>query len=376
MSSRLTQTHSSTNGVFCLVCNVTLYGDFAILFFFVLPSALLNVGATFVTSPPGQASRAEDALLAWAASLNQGSQLSSTAREAVLSPMVAVSRLPDAHFALGSDRHFLAGLHNGYPRTSETAVMYSTGFVSTNVDVPLADWTASMVFHHRMMGLWSAGPGPICATYSAVSRKPLLLDSFRAVSRAVHRVTDFLVFARINQLDCAVFLGFVLGGPHGPVVPFDAVLDKETVRALAGPGLVLYPRLIDMYATADGFVPFKKSPRGGEEVVFRRMQMLHTRRSVHGAPPTRPDSAQQDDIKLTASGRFSISGSEGTGILAPAEQLLLARSLVHAIQNKVNSLIVCNLATALTCAHDDRRRTASETDLLALDGGIVHLATI
>ena len=338
------------------------------------PSALLNVGATFVTSLPGQASCAEGALLAWATALNQGSQLSRTALEAVLSPMVAVSRLPDAHFAWGSDRHFLAVLHNGDPRTSETAFVYSTGFVSTNADVPLADWAASMVFRHRMMGQWRAGPGPICATYSAVSHNPLLLDSPRAVSRAVRRVGAFLVFARTRQLDCAVFPGFVLGSPHGPVVPFDAVLDKETVHALAGPGLVLYPRLVDMGATADGFVPFQKSPRGGEGVVFRRMQMLHTRRSQHGAPLSRPDSVQEGDIKLTAMGRFSMSGSEGIGIVTPAEQL--QRSLVHAIQNKIDTLIGGNLATALTCTRDDRRRTASETALLALDGGIAHLATI
>ena len=157
---------------------------------------------------------------------------------------------------------FLAGLHNGDPRTSKIAVVYSTGFVSTNADVPLADWAASVVFRHRMMGLWRSGPGPVCATYSAVSRKPLVLDSLRAVSRAVHRVADFLVFARINQPDCAVFPGFVLGGPHGPVVPFDAVLDKETVRALAGPGLVLYSRLVDMGATADGFVPGRSLKSG------------------------------------------------------------------------------------------------------------------
>jgi hypothetical protein len=71
-----------------------------------------------------------------------------------------------------------------------------------------------MVFHHRTMSLWSVGPGPVCATYSVVSLCFcfLLLDSFRTVSRAVHRVADFLVFARINQLDdCAVFPGFVLG---------------------------------------------------------------------------------------------------------------------------------------------------------------------
>jgi hypothetical protein len=342
------------------------------------PSALLNVGATFVTSPPGQASRAEDALLAWAISLNQDSQLSSTALEAVLSPMVAVSRLPDAHFALGSDRHFLAGLHNGDPRTSETAVMYSTGFVSTNADVSLADWTASMVFHHRMIGLWSGGPGPICATYSAVSRKPLLLDSPRAVSRAVHRVGAFLVFARTHQLDCAVFPGFVLGSPRGPVVPFDDILDKETVRAFAGPGLALYPCLTDMDAIADNFISFQKGPRGGEDVVFRRMQILHTRRSQHGASYTRPDSVQEDNIKRTATSSFSISGMAGTEIFTPAEQLqpLLARSLVHAIKSKVDSLIGGNLGTTLMCTHDDRRRTASEMALLAMDGGIAHLATI
>ena len=343
------------------------------------PSALLNVGATFVTSLPGQASCAEGALLAWATALNQGSQLSRTALEAVLSPMVAVSRLPDAHFAWGSDRHFLAGSHNGDPRTNETVVVYSIGFVSTNADVPLADWAASVVFRHRMMGQWRAGPGPICATYSAVSHNPLLLDSPRAVSRAVHRVGAFLVFARTHQLDCAVFPGFVLGSLHGPVVPFDDILDKKTVRALAGPGLALYPRLTDMDAIADNFVPFEKNPQEkGEDVVFRRMQMLHTRSSLHGASPTRRDSAQVDNTEPTVTGRFSISGSEGTGILAPAEQLkpLLARSLVHAIQNKVDRLIGGNLATALTCAHDDRRRTASETALLALDGGIAHLATI
>ena len=88
----------------------------------------------------------------------------------------------------------------------------------------------------------------------------------------MRRVADFMAFAREHHLDCAVFPGFVLGSPHGPVVPFDAVLDDKAVLALAGPGLVLYPHFVNMDATAGGFVPFAKRHRQvGREDRFRRL---------------------------------------------------------------------------------------------------------
>lgn len=361
----------------------------------------MNAGVMYINSPPDKVNMAGSALSAWAAALAKQRQLSRLSLEAVLSPMVTVSTLPETEFAWGGNRRFFAALQNGDARASNTAIVYSTGFVSSSMaaapgaaaiaplplaplplaPLPLADWAANMVFRHRMAGLWNAGPRSICATYSAVSRKPLLLDNMRAVCLAVRRVAAFMVFARKHQLDCAAFPGFVLGGPHGPFVPFDAVLDGTAIRALAGPGLVLYPRVTDMDATTDGFVPFRR--QRGRKLHRRHETGLHER--PHRRGTTAPTTWLEDTEPTTTKGSFSVFGWTGTDAAAQrvhpstitsADQTLsfLARSLVMAVQDKA-AIFLSGGSFALVCAHDDRRLEASDIALLALDGGIAPLVT-
>ena len=346
----------------------------------------LNVGALFVRSPPDKVDRAGAALSAWASALAGDRQLSRASLDALLSHMVDVVTVPDDKFAWAGDWRFLSALDNGDARKSKTGIVYSAGFASMSAtgSVFLADWAAATAFRHRALALWNGGPGPICGTHSAASRKPMLLDSMGAVERAVRRVADFMAFARKHRLDCAVFPGFVLGGPGGPVVPVDAVLDGETIRALARPGLVLYPRFADMDANAEGFVPFHPSSR--EDGLHRQVLRTRHRRHASAAPaPMWPNAVQGGDVPPTWAGSVPgaghVTASPAQAELAGAAPFtdalsLLSRSLVRAIQDELASLSGGgNLGAAgLVCAHDGRRRTPSETALLAVEGGVVHLA--
>ena len=335
----------------------------------------MNVGAMFIKSPPDKVELAGSGLAAWASALIEDRQLTRASLGALLAPTVAVSTLPDQLFAWGGDRRFVTARPHDGARGDKTAIIYSSGFASMSApgSPPLTDWAATLAFRHRMLGLWHAGPGPICATYSAVSRMPLLLDSIGAVRQAVRRVIDFMAFARKHQLDCAIFPGFVLGGPRGPVVPFDAVLDFEAVRALAGPDLVLYPRFTDMDATGDGFVAFEQR-RDGQH---RRGGSESDPGAASRPPPAAALFPSTGVPRVTPGVTDAPKLQAGTEAASAQHALpLLARSLVRAIHDEIAGLSRgSHPGVALVCAHDDPRRTASETALLAMDGRLAHLAS-
>ena len=387
-------------------------------------SALINVGATYVSAPPGTAVQAGEALLAWAAALHQDAHLTRDALAGVLSPRVRVATLPATNFSWGGDVHANAVFqaHNkdkNKRRTREPAIMYSVGFTPSSVPLTLARWADATTFRLRQAGLWSSGTGAICSTFSMVSHTPTVLDSPSAVGQALRRVTAFMAFAKHHRLDCAVMPRFVLGGAGGPIVPFDAVLDGEALRDAAGPDLVLFPRLAHMDATIDGFIQFRPGSGRARAVnglndttlpspphtALRHMRMAGAGRSSHGgravtASPSNPVRSSphfkqfrrgvlpglpreslrldvSDGVPITGAATAASGNTHRLNRAVPPFAATLFPTLTRRASDAVRSTSGSDPPSSLpVCLHDSRRRTASEAAVLAVEGGMAALATL
>jgi len=272
----------------------------------------------------------------------------------LLPPALHVSTLPPDLFPSGPAFFGPAWPRGGARARAPLLISGLAAGVAAPDTTPFA-WSEAAARRARQARLWRAGPGAACATYAAIGRAPMLVTDLASVHAALSRTARFLVFVAARRVDCAVLPGFVVGGPGGPLLPWDALLDAGAVTDLAGGRTVFYGHARDLGAPAAGLVWFDPSAGGGAA------EGAAGAGSAHAQPPPPPS---------LCAAHFGLPGSSCFAApLAAAVDLA-----VHELVGRVTAAAASAApAPPLVCTRDSWGTTPAELAVAGLEGGLGRL---